>query len=108
MSADLPPEILSQKKQGFAVPLGHWFRGKLSPFVREVLLSETTRRRGILDPGYIESLLRRHGAGKPLDLSLWTLVSLELWCRTFLDPGARLGRPRAGHRVERARVLAAG
>ncbi|HUP41635.1 MAG TPA: hypothetical protein VM599_00340, partial [Thermoanaerobaculia bacterium] len=33
--------------------------------------------------------LALHEGGRPLDLHLWTLVSFELWCRTFLDRGAR-------------------
>ena len=81
----LPDEILERPKRGFAVPLGAWFRGKLEGTVREVLLSERSRRRGVFETGYIEQLLRLHARGRPLDLQLWTLMSFELWCRTFLD-----------------------
>jgi asparagine synthase (glutamine-hydrolysing) len=105
VAAELPASILEQKKQGFAVPLGHWFRGKLSSFVRDLLLSETSRRRGILNPAYIEDLLERHQNGRPLDLPLWTLVSFELWCRRFLDASPRVETPR---RPPRAKKAAAG
>ncbi|MBI2821389.1 MAG: asparagine synthase (glutamine-hydrolyzing), partial [Acidobacteria bacterium] len=81
----LPDEIIDRPKQGFAVPLGHWFRGKLKDFVRDLLLGAKSRQRGIYNPAYIERLLDRHGQGRDLDLQLWTLISFELWCRMFLD-----------------------
>ncbi|MBI3894999.1 MAG: asparagine synthase (glutamine-hydrolyzing) [Acidobacteria bacterium] len=81
----LPAEIIQKPKQGFAIPLARWFRGKLDGFVRELLLSEKTRQRGILRPRYVERLLELHKKGKDLDLQLWTLISFEMWCRTFLD-----------------------
>jgi asparagine synthase (glutamine-hydrolysing) len=88
----LPREILERPKRGFAVPLGRWFRGQLGAMVRELLLSPQSRGREYFDPKYLETLLRLHDAGRPLDLQLWTLLSFELWCRTFLDAGARQPR----------------
>ena len=85
MRGILPDEIIDKPKQGFAVPLGAWFRGRLSSFVRDLLLSETCRNRGVFDCRYIEQLLVIHEGGRDLGLQLWTLISFELWCRTFLD-----------------------
>jgi asparagine synthase (glutamine-hydrolysing) len=85
MRGILPDEIIDRPKHGFGIPLGRWFRGQLGAFVRELLLSETSRRRGIFNPAYIEQLVQRHENGRELDLHLWTLISFELWCRTFLD-----------------------
>jgi len=86
----LPDEILDRPKHGFAVALGGWFRGQLGPVVRDLLLSDTCRRRGILNTAYIERLIRGHEQGQQLDFHLWTLISFELWCRTFLDrPAAK-------------------
>lgn len=89
MRGILPDEIIDRPKHGFAVPLGAWFRGRLSGFARELLLSETSRRRGIFDTGYLERLLAMHERGRDLSLQLWTLISFELWCRTFLDAPGR-------------------
>src|SRR5690242_18294264 len=85
MRGILPDEIIDKPKQGFAVPLGAWFRGRLSSFVRDLLLSETCRRRGVFDCRYIEQLLAMHDRGRDLSMQLWTLISFELWCRTFMD-----------------------
>ncbi len=91
----LPDAILSRPKHGFAVPLGRWFRGRLGGFLRDLLLSETSRRRGVLNPAYVERLIARHEKGRELDFPLWTLISFELWCRRFLDarPAPPAGPP---------------
>jgi asparagine synthase (glutamine-hydrolysing) len=89
MRGILPDGIIDRPKLGFGVPLGRWFRGKLGSFVRDVVLSEKSKQRGIFDPAYIETLLKRHERGRPYDIELWTLISFELWCRTFLDGRSR-------------------
>jgi len=85
MDGILPKDIIRRPKRGFRVPLSDWFRGDWSEFVRDLLLSDTSRQRGLFNPRYVETLLKRHDRGRPLDLQLWTLVSFELWCRTFRD-----------------------
>jgi asparagine synthase (glutamine-hydrolysing) len=81
----LPDEILDRPKQGFAVPLDGWFRGPLRPLYREILLSDTCRKRGIFDEQFLRLLFTRQERGRQLDPHIWTLMSFELWCRTFLD-----------------------
>ncbi len=89
----LPDPVIDRAKRGFAIPLGRWFKGQLHQFAHELLLSETSRRRGIFNPEYVENVARGHARGRTpdLDLELWTLISFELWCRTFLDGGRRIG-----------------
>jgi asparagine synthase (glutamine-hydrolysing) len=81
----LPDAILDRPKWGFAVPLGEWFKGDLTGYVRELLLSERARQRGIFNPEAVETLLRLAAQGRPRDFQIWTLISFELWCRRFLD-----------------------
>jgi asparagine synthase (glutamine-hydrolysing) len=81
----LPGGIVDRAKQGFAVPLAHWFRGPWMDVVRDVLQSSASRQRGIINPAYVEHLLRLNRRGRNMDRELWTLVSFEQWCRTFLD-----------------------
>ncbi|MGB4248897.1 MAG: asparagine synthase C-terminal domain-containing protein, partial [Pseudohongiellaceae bacterium] len=85
MHGTLPTNIIDRRKQGFAVPLGHWFRGDLNGFVHELLLSERCMARGIFNADYIRKLLLLHDQGRPLAQHLWTLISFELWCRRFMD-----------------------
>jgi asparagine synthase (glutamine-hydrolysing) len=102
MHGILPDAIIERRKHGFAVPLARWFRGQLGSFVRELLLSERSRQRGIFNPAYIEELLRRHENGRELDFHLWTLISFELWCRTFLDDRWKAGAGTSRRPSERA------
>jgi asparagine synthase (glutamine-hydrolysing) len=95
MRGILPDEILDRPKRGFAIPLGRWFRGRLHGFVRDLLLSETTRARGIFDTAYVERILARPSGRDSLELRLWTLISFELWCRRFLDASSARATARA-------------
>ncbi|HEV8396068.1 MAG TPA: asparagine synthase (glutamine-hydrolyzing) [Vicinamibacterales bacterium] len=88
MRGVLPDAIIDRRKQGFAVPLARWFRGPLRGYARDVLLSERSRARGVLNPAAVERQLRLHQRGRDLDLRLWTMLSFELWCRRFLDSQA--------------------
>ncbi len=93
MRGVLPDRVIDRAKQGFGVPLGHWFRGRLSGFIRDLLLSGRALRRGIFNQAYVLKLIERHEAGHDLGLHLWTLISFELWCRTFLE--GRKARPKS-------------
>jgi asparagine synthase (glutamine-hydrolysing) len=83
----LPAENLDRRKMGFGVPIGQWFRGRLEPFLREVLLSEKSLGRGLFIPAEVRDLVERHtSAEKDYSSQLWTLLMLELWFRRFIDP----------------------
>jgi asparagine synthase (glutamine-hydrolysing) len=81
----VPRHVRERPKQGFAIPLGSWFRGPWTSFARDILLSKRCRERGVFDMRYVERLLRVNDDGRNLDRELWTLVSFEQWCRSFLD-----------------------
>jgi asparagine synthase (glutamine-hydrolysing) len=82
----LPPDILSRRKQGFAVPLGVWFRGRLREVFSDVLLSPDSRARGYFDRRFVDRLIREHTAGRrDHTLRLWALVVFELWHRAYVD-----------------------
>ncbi len=56
----LPTEILTRRKQGFGVPIKHWFRDDLINFAYEVLDSPRAQQRGIFNPDFIRNLLKAH------------------------------------------------
>lgn len=85
MRGILPDRIIDRPKRGFAVPLSFWFRGKLGAYARDLVLSDRSRRRGIFNARYVEDLIARNDRGQNLDLQIWTVISFELWARTFLD-----------------------
>src|SRR5439155_14519284 len=94
---------IDRRKQGFAVPLARWFRGELSSFARDLLFSQSCRERGVFNGAYVERLLQLHERGRDIDLQLWTMLSLELWCRRVLDAPIRNVAPPA--RAHRQRIL---
>jgi len=83
----LPAEILTRPKQGFGVPIKHWFRGDLTGYACEVLDSPRARQRGIFDPQFIRNLLKSHAATKMVNHSeaIWALLCLELWFQVYMD-----------------------
>ena len=93
MRGILPDAIIDRPKHGFAVPLGQWFKGRFDDFLHDLLLSSTSKQRGIFNTSHVEHLIRLHRSGRPLDSQLWTLISFELWCRTFMDRKPTPRRP---------------
>jgi asparagine synthase (glutamine-hydrolysing) len=82
----LPSENLTRRKMGFGVPIGHWFRGKMQPFLREVILSEKALGRGLFKPDAVKQLVDQHvRAERDYSHQLWTLLMLELWFNRFID-----------------------
>ena len=82
----LPNENLNRRKMGFGVPIGHWFRGKMQPFLREVVLSDKALRRGLFKPEAVRQLVELHARGeRDYSHQLWTLLMLELWFNRFID-----------------------
>jgi asparagine synthase (glutamine-hydrolysing) len=82
----VPAEILSRGKMGFGVPIGHWFRGTMQPFLRETLLSEKALGRNLFQKDKVRQIVDQHVEGR-IDHShrLWSLLMLELWFQRFID-----------------------
>jgi asparagine synthase (glutamine-hydrolysing) len=81
----LPDDLIDRPKQGFAVPLDQWFRGSLAEMAGDLLLSKRSRERGIFEPSSVEALMAQQKRGRPLDLQVWTLMTIEQWCRLVID-----------------------
>jgi asparagine synthase (glutamine-hydrolysing) len=90
----VPATLINRPKHGFAVPLATWLRGELSDFARDILQSQAARQRGLFNAAHVERLLQLNQRGRDLDLQLWTILSLELWCRRFLDRRVESRAPR--------------
>jgi asparagine synthase (glutamine-hydrolysing) len=83
----VPREVVYRKKMGFGVPVGKWFRGEMKDFVRGVLLSEKSLKRGVVRPEMIEKYVEEHTTGqRDHSFQMWTLLMLELWFQRFINP----------------------
>lgn len=79
----IPQSIVSRKdKMGFPVPLFKWYKKELRNFVKEILLDRKTKKRGIFNDRKIENYLEYE---QPYGRTIWGLLCLEVWFRTFID-----------------------
>ncbi len=80
----VPDEILDRPKQGFGVPIEHWFRGELKGFIAEHL--ERFSQRNIFPADVVTRLLNQHlNSRVSYAYQLWSLLMLELWYEQYLD-----------------------
>ncbi len=83
----LPDAIIDRPKGYFPMPALKYVRGEFLTFMREVLNSETCRRRGLFQRAYVEKLLAApEQYMTPLQGSkLWHLALLEYWLQLNVD-----------------------
>jgi asparagine synthase (glutamine-hydrolysing) len=87
----LPAEVVTRPKVGFTVPLSPWFRGPLRELLADTLLSPRCLERGWFDAEAVRGTVDDHLSGRrDRARELWTLLTLELWHREWIDgDGAR-------------------
>jgi len=81
-----PAEVLTKRKQGFAIPLATWFRNDLRPMLLDTISSRAFKERGIFDQAGIQRLVDEHQQGlQDRGELLWMVMVLETWMRTLPD-----------------------
>jgi asparagine synthase (glutamine-hydrolysing) len=85
MSKRIPQAILNRKKTGFPVPYESWIRKDLKDLVWDVLTDRETINRGYFSKDAIERLLQANSKGADYSKEIFSLLSLELWQRAFLE-----------------------
>jgi asparagine synthase (glutamine-hydrolysing) len=82
----VPARTIHRPKQGFAMPLVHWFRKELKSGIAQILLEPRSCARGYFNPVGVRTLLEDHWRGRRDNSgSLWILLMFELWHRNYLD-----------------------
>lgn len=84
LSDVLPTSVINRRKGGFETPGRLWLTVSNREYVREMLLGDTARRRGIYNSEYIEKLLDNELSHGALQL-VWKLLNIEVWARLHLD-----------------------
>lgn len=77
----LPDSVVNRSKAYFPMPALKYVRGEFLSFMKEILLCDSAKQRGLYNPAYVEKLLaapedyhtRLQGS------KLWHLAALELW-----------------------------
>jgi asparagine synthase (glutamine-hydrolysing) len=76
----LPAELFRRPKQGFGVPIRQWFRGPLTPALRNVLRDGWLTSSGYFRPGLIAELVDEHASGRRNHENfLWAIYVFEQW-----------------------------
>ena len=79
----VPSQIFERKdKMGFPTPLTQWTKGVAREFVRNTLLSDRSRQRGLYNVPAIEAAIENGGE---FGRVVWGLLCLELWHRIYID-----------------------
>lgn len=75
LEGHLPDTILARRKQGFGVPISHWFRGD-----RAMELERIATGSPYFDAAAVRAMFEAHRTGAADNaLALWTLVIFEKW-----------------------------
>lgn len=85
LSEKIPKVIRDRKKTGFPVPYESWLRNDLKDVVWDVLGDRRTVERGYFRKAAVEGLLRANSNGSNHSKEIFSLLTLELWQRTFLE-----------------------
>jgi len=85
LSRKVPKEIRNRKKAGFPVPYESWLRNDLKDMVWAVLTDRKAVERGYFRKDGVEALLQANSNGTNYSKEIFSLLSFELWQRTFLE-----------------------
>jgi len=90
----LSQEIITRKKVGFEVPLRVWLRPGGILYARvQAIREKGSIVQGITTAGAVDDLIRQHENDEhDHSDTLWTLLALDTWARTFLTSELRIER----------------
>jgi len=86
MSDVLPEATVRKRKHRFFVPIDLWLERSLNEIASQVLSEESCRRRAYFKTDKIRKIFRNFGRSKLYhSRQIWSLLTLELWHRTYVD-----------------------
>jgi asparagine synthase (glutamine-hydrolysing) len=85
LSNRIPEAILKRRKAGFPVPYESWLRNECRDLVRDILTDGKTVQRGYFEKSSVEKLIEANNYRGGYSKEIFSLVTLELWHRMFLD-----------------------
>ncbi|HEX6851066.1 MAG TPA: asparagine synthase (glutamine-hydrolyzing) [Candidatus Polarisedimenticolaceae bacterium] len=86
MEPRLPADVVYRPKTGFGAPVRAWVKSELRPLVEDLLSPRSIRDRGLFDASAVAELVAADRRGA-IDgaYTVFTLMCVELWCRSFVD-----------------------
>jgi asparagine synthase (glutamine-hydrolysing) len=86
----LPAELYNRPKQGFDIPLLHWFKNELWSKINDDLLRDSfIKEQEIFDAKAVKDLKKKLHSSNPGDSheSIWALMVFQHWWRKYSDQG---------------------
>jgi asparagine synthase (glutamine-hydrolysing) len=81
----LPVKHVYRSKQGFAVPLGKWFRDDLREPLHDMLSPGMIRNVGLFNPNMVQRMVNMHMTGRwDFSAKIWQVLVAQLWGQRFL------------------------
>lgn len=85
LSSRVPKRILDRRKAGFPVPYESWLKNGMKSWVHDVLFDRRTLNRGYFNRSSIQDLIKRNQTSGGYSKEVFSLLTLELWHREFVD-----------------------
>jgi asparagine synthase (glutamine-hydrolysing) len=83
MQQVLPPDVLTRRKKGFAVPVAEWFRGELKDFAADSLFGN---RDELLNPKFLTTIWKQHQRGqRDWSALLWCVLMFRKWQEVYRE-----------------------
>jgi len=84
----LPDSVIDRPKGYFPLPALKYVRGEFLTFMKEILLSDASRHRGLFQSEYVEKLLQQpeKHLTRIKGNKLWHMALLEYWLQLNVDP----------------------
>jgi asparagine synthase (glutamine-hydrolysing) len=82
----LPKKIIYRKKASFGAPIRSWISNDLKEMVNDLLSEESVNNRGLLNFPVVKKIIEDDRKGvQDNAYRIYQLLTLELWCREYLD-----------------------
>ncbi len=83
----LPDSVVNRSKAYFPMPALKYVRGEFLEFMKEILLCDSAKQRGLYNGAYVEKLLRKpeEHLTRLQGSKLWHLAALELWWQQNIE-----------------------
>lgn len=86
MEGILPKDVIYRPKTGFGAPIRSWIHGPLKTIIWDTLSESSIKKRKWFNYQAVVKLLKDNEIGKiDASYSIFALLCIELWARTFLD-----------------------
>ena len=82
----LPKKIIYRPKASFGAPIRSWISNDLKEMVDELLTEDIVNKRGFVNYAFVQKLINDDRNGiEDNAYQIYQLLTLELWCREYLD-----------------------